>query len=50
MKLRAVADEGYCLKTQRHVTSCNGVCHTCYRCGMFMGGCDCPHLGSMLDY
>jgi hypothetical protein len=50
MKLKAAAEESYCLKTQKHVPSCNGTSHSCYRCGMFLGGCDCPSLGSPLDY
>ena len=50
MKLKAAAEESYCLKTQKHARSCNGTSHSCYRCGMFLSGCDCPSLGSPLDY
>lgn len=50
MKLYSVMDETYCLKTQRHPSECNGVSHVCYRCGMLLGPCDCPTLGSPLDY
>jgi len=50
LRLRMEVDEGYCLKTQNHVSSCNSRTHTCYRCGMFLGSCDCSELGSPLDY
>jgi hypothetical protein len=50
LRLKTVADEGYCLKTQNHVSTCNSRNHVCYRCGMYLGKCDCPSLGSPLDY
>jgi hypothetical protein len=50
MRLRAVTEETYCLKTQAHVEACNGTNHVCYRCGLLLGTCDCPELGSPLDY
>jgi len=50
LRLKMVIDEGYCLKTQNHVSACNSRNHTCYRCGMYLGRCDCPELGSPLDY
>jgi len=50
MRLVAVAQETDCLKTQRHCEYCTGVNHVCYRCGMLLGPCDCPKLGSLLDY
>ncbi|MBI3023146.1 MAG: hypothetical protein HYU03_01405 [Thaumarchaeota archaeon] len=50
MKLYSVMDETYCLKTQRHLSNCNGKNHFCYRCGLLLGPCDCPALGSPLDY
>ena len=50
MRLVAVTEETYCLKSQRHVEYCTGINHVCYRCGLFLHPCDCPKLGSMLDY
>ncbi len=50
MLLMAVDDETYCLKTQAHAPHCNGANLVCYRCGMLLGPCDEPKLGSLLDY
>lgn len=50
MRILAVQEETYCLKTQAHARVCNGTNHVCYRCGMLLGDCDCPRLGSLLDY
>ncbi|MDV3294093.1 MAG: hypothetical protein LYZ70_07465 [Nitrososphaerales archaeon] len=50
MRLVALADETNCLRSQQHVEHCTGINHVCYRCGMFMKACDCPSLGSLLDY
>lgn len=50
MQLQSIAQETYCLKTQQHVESCNGANHSCYRCGMLLGPCRCPELGTPLDY
>ena len=50
MRLLAVNGETYCLKTQVHKLACNGMNHICYRCGMLLGACDCPRLGTLLDY
>ncbi|HXW36315.1 MAG TPA: hypothetical protein VEJ36_00175 [Nitrososphaerales archaeon] len=48
--MRAVQDETYCLRSQVHAKRCTGRNHVCYRCGMLLGRCDCPSLGSPLDY
>lgn len=50
MLLAALQDETYCLKTQVHPWVCTGTNHVCYRCGMFLGTCNCPRLGTLLDY
>lgn len=50
MRLAAVQDETYCLKSQKHVEFCTGTNHVCYRCGLFIKKCDCAELGSPLDY
>jgi hypothetical protein len=49
-RLKTIAHEEYCLRTQNHVSTCNNGNHICYRCGMLLGRCGCPKLGSMLDY
>ncbi len=50
MRVRAFQDETYCIKTHAHQKACVGGSHVCYRCGMRMGACRCPKLGTMLDY
>jgi hypothetical protein len=50
MRLKVVRQETECLKTGRHIRSCTGTSHVCYRCGFYMGPCDCAELGSLLDY
>jgi hypothetical protein len=48
--VKAVSDETYCLKTQKHQEYCTGNNHICYRCGLLFGPCDCSRLGSVLDF
>jgi len=50
MRLVAVTPEADCLRTQRHHEYCDGTQHYCYRCGMLLGPCNCPELGTPLDY
>ena len=50
MRILAVPDETYCLKSHKHPRACSGKYHVCYRCGMLLGECDCPKLGTLLDY
>ena len=50
MRLMVVYEEGYCLKDALHSSYCTGVNRVCYRCGMLLGPCDCPELGSPFDY
>ncbi len=50
MRLVAVSEETDCLRTRRHCEFCTGVNHVCYRCGMYIAPCNCPRLGSLLDY
>ena len=50
MRLVAVQEETYCLKTQVHQGYCTGRNHVCYRCGFLIEPCDCPRLGTLLDY
>ena len=50
MRLKVVQEEAYCLRTQTHERVCKGKNHVCYRCGMLLGRCDCPSLGTQLDY
>lgn len=50
MRILAVPDETYCIKTHVHKQACKGKNHVCYRCGMYLGGCRCPKLGTLLDY
>ena len=50
MMLVAVTEEAECRKTGRHYEYCMRTHHVCYRCGMLIGPCNCPELGSLLDY
>ena len=50
MRLVAVSEETYCLTSQKHMEYCTGNNHVCYRFGLLLGPCDCPKLGSLLDY
>ncbi len=50
IRVRAFQDETYCLRSHRHPRACTGRTHHCYRCGMHLGACDCPRLGTLLDY
>ena len=50
MRLLAVEDETNCLRTQRHKPHAEGGRKVCYRCGLIMGRCSTPKLGTLLDY
>ncbi len=50
MRLVAVADETDCIKSKKHLVHCTGTNHVCAKCGILLGPCDCPRLGTLLDY
>lgn len=50
MRLTAVPEETYCLKTEKHAPWRDGSYVICYRCGFLIGEADDEKLGSLLDY
>lgn len=50
IRLVALQEEGYCVRTQAHSRVCTGRNHICYRCGMLTGPCRHVKLGTLLDY
>ncbi|QQG48825.1 MAG: hypothetical protein HY247_00435 [archaeon] len=50
MRLFAVEAEANCVRTHEHAPRCDGGRLVCYRCGLIMGACSSPSLGSLLDY
>ncbi|MGP8124800.1 MAG: hypothetical protein ACLQEQ_02900 [Nitrososphaerales archaeon] len=50
LQVLSLQDETYCIKTHVYPRACTGRNHFCYRCGMHLDECDCPGLGTLLDY